>query len=97
MRKLTFAPAAKADLQAIGLFIAADNPDRALRFLVELETTAQLATDRPESFPSRNDISPGLRMIIHGRYLLFFRHSSDEIRMVRILHGARDIKTAFHE
>jgi plasmid stabilization system protein ParE len=28
---------------------------------------------------------------VHGRYLLFFRDLATEVRIVRILHGARDL------
>ena len=92
MKRLGFAPAARADLMAIGRYIAADDPERALSFVAELEAKAIQAAERPASFPARGDISPGLRVAVHGRYLLFFRDLPDEVRIVRILHGARDLR-----
>lgn len=91
MRRLVFLPAARADLVAIALYIAEDNPDRATSFIAELEAKAHQAAERPASFPARDDISPGLRAAKHGRYLLFFRESPEEVRIVRVLHGARDL------
>ena len=64
----------------------------ALSFVAELEAKAVQAAERPASFPARDDIGPGLRVAFHGRYLLFFRDLADEVRIVRILHGARDLR-----
>jgi len=95
MKRLVFAPAARDDLLTIGLYIAEDNPERADSFVAELEATARQIVEWPGSFPSRNDISPGLRAAIHGRYLLLFRDLGDEVRIVRILHGARNLQKIF--
>jgi plasmid stabilization system protein ParE len=27
----------------------------------------------------------------HGRYLIFYRHTKTEVRVERVMHGARDI------
>ena len=91
MKRLVFAPLARDDLMSIGLYIADENPERAETFIAELEAKARQATERPLSFPERSDISPGLRAAIHGRYLLLFRDLGDEVRIVRVLHGARDL------
>jgi len=95
VKPLGFAPAALADLAAIGDYIAEDNPDRALTFVAELETKAARVAERPLSFPARDDISPGLRAALHGRYLILFRDLPDEVRVVRVIHGARDIGRVF--
>lgn len=95
MKRLRFAPAARTDLLAIGLYIAEDDPMRAESFVTELESKARMAAERPRSFPARDDVSPGLRAILHGRYLIFFREYDDEVRIVRVLHGARDLKQIF--
>ena len=91
MKRLVFAPAARDDLVSIGLYIAEDNPERAEAFIAELEAKARQAAERPLSFRERTDISPGLRAVVHGRYLLLFRDLETEVRIVRILHGARDL------
>jgi toxin ParE1/3/4 len=91
MKRLVLAPAARDDLLAIGLYIAEDNPDRAETFVAELEAKAREVAERPLSFQQRGDISPGLRAAIHGRYLILFRDLENEVRVVRILHGARDL------
>ena len=95
MKPLGFAPQAIADLSEIALFIAADDPDRALSFVADLEQKAATAASRPLSFRERPEISPGLRAIVHGRYLIFFRDLPDEVRIVRVLHGARNLPGLF--
>lgn len=96
MTRLSYLPAALADLKAITLYIAEDNPDRALTFVDELRAKAKQALERPESFPARDDLSPGLRVARHGRYLLFFHQVADEIQIVRVMHGARDLAQIFN-
>jgi toxin ParE1/3/4 len=49
----------------------------------------------PEAFPAREDIAPGLRMAVHRPYLIFFRIETDQIRIERVLHGARDLRELF--
>lgn len=79
----------------IGDFIALDNPSRAVSFIVEIEATMMGAANRPGSFPARFDLHDGLRMARHGRYLIFFLEAASEVRIVRVLHGARDLPQIF--
>ena len=90
MKPIVFAPAARADLLTIGLYIADDNPERAESFVAELEAHTAKIAERPLSFPVKDEISPGLRGAVYGRYLILFRDLADTVRIVRILHGARD-------
>jgi len=94
MKPVEFSPAAHGDLRAIGLYIADDNPERAMTFVAELEARARAIGERPLSFPARDEIGPGLRSALHGRYLILFRELQDRVRIVRILHGARDLPRA---
>lgn len=98
MKRIGFAPEALADLadlREIALYIAADSPQRALTFVADLEEKATEAASRPMTFRERPDISPGLRAVGHGRYLIFFRDLADEVRIVRIVHSARDLPRLF--
>ncbi|MFC7555996.1 type II toxin-antitoxin system RelE/ParE family toxin [Pseudoroseomonas wenyumeiae] len=91
MPRLVILPAARADLIEIGDFIALDNPERALSFLMDLERVMRAAAERPGSFPARDDLYPGVRAARHGRYLIFFVEAREEVQVVRVLHGARDL------
>lgn len=95
MAPLVILPAARADLIEIGDFIALDNPERAASFIAEIEAKMNAAAERPGSFPARGELHEGLRSALHGRYLIFFLETEDEVRIVRVLHGARDLPRAF--
>ena len=88
-------PAARLDLIEIGDFIALDNPRRALSFVAEIEALMVKASERPASFPAREELGPGLRVAVHGRYLIFFREVGEEVQIVRVIHGARDLGRRF--
>lgn len=75
----------------IGDFIAADNPERSMSFIAEIEAKMREAAERPDSFPARQDLHQGLRAARHGRYMIFFTTTPDAVQIVRVLHGARDL------
>jgi toxin ParE1/3/4 len=87
--RLVFSPRAEADLEGIGDYIARDNPARAISFLDELRDRIAAT---PGSYPAREDLAAGLRMAVHGRYLILFRTNPDGVRIERILHGARRLR-----
>jgi toxin ParE1/3/4 len=90
-RRLLLSPRAAADLEEIAEYIARDNPIRAATFVAELEAKCRAVAETPELYPARTDIAPGLRMAVHGRYLVLYRDLPDEgtVRIERVLHGAR--------
>lgn len=93
MKRVEFAPAARADLIAIGMYIAEDNAERAESFIAELEALAERIGEWPGSYPAKDEISAGLRGATHGRYLILYRELADTVRIVRIVHGARDLSS----
>lgn len=95
MTRLTYLPAAREDLAAITSYIADDDPDRAETFVAELRARAGEAAERPRTFPARDDLAPGLRVASHGRYMIFFMEKDDGVQIVRVLHGARNLKRIF--
>lgn len=76
-------------------FIALDDPARALSFIAEIEGAMTTIAERPGSFPARDELVSGLRSARHGRYLIFFLTDHEGVKIVRVLHGARDLPTAF--
>ena len=89
--KLDFSPAAREDLIDIAAYIAQDNPARASSFVDELEDRCAALADAPGIGTARPELGEGLRVLPHGRYLIFYRQSPQRLRIERILHGARDI------
>jgi toxin ParE1/3/4 len=95
LKLLVISPAAQGDLRKIATYIAADNPDRAASFVVELRAKMDVIAERPLSFRLRDEWSAGLRSAAHGHYHILFRDFATKVRIVRVLHGARDIATLF--
>ena len=95
MAKLVILPAARADLIDIGDFIALDNRSRAASFVAEIEATIVEMGERPGSFQKRDDLHKGLRHARHGRYLIFFIETGEEVQIVRVIQGSRDLPRLF--
>jgi toxin ParE1/3/4 len=89
--RLIILPAARTDLIEIGDFIALDNPARAASFVTEIEARINQVAEQPSRFSVRDELYEGLRSARHGRYFIFFTHDSDEVRIIRVLHGARNL------
>ena len=94
---VVFSPVAETDLEQIGDCIALDNPRRAVTFVREIRDRCDAISVAPEAVPLREHIAPGIRMQVHGKYLVFYRIRMDEIRIERILHGAQDVGAVFCE
>lgn len=47
--------------------------------------------DYPLSAPPRDHLAEGLRALIHGSYAAYFQVIAEEVVIVRVLHGARDL------
>lgn len=91
---VVFTAAAEADLQAIGDFIARDNPARALSFVRELLGSCQDLAEMPQAWPlvPRYE-GHGIRRRVHGRYLIFYRIEADRVAVLHVLNGAMDVET----
>ena len=88
-----FTAAAEADLEAIGDYIAQDNPARALNFVRELSRSCFELAEMPEAWP----IVPryehhGVRRRVYGRYLIFYRVAESRITILHVLNGAMDVE-----
>ncbi|EBP0014030.1 type II toxin-antitoxin system RelE/ParE family toxin [Salmonella enterica] len=95
--KLGIAPQAEHDLEAIGDWIAQDNPVRAVSFTEELYQQCLLIAESPVIYRERPELGRGVRSCAYGRYLVLFRVLDTEVRVERILHGSRDITGMFAE
>ncbi|NOW46726.1 plasmid stabilization system protein ParE [Novosphingobium sp. SG751A] len=78
-------------LEAIGDFIARDNPTGAPSFLRELRGKCLGLADMPERFPvvPRYEVT-GVRRRVHGDYLIFYRVELERVVILHILHGAQN-------
>ena len=89
--RLVFTSLAEQDLEAIGDYIATDSPKRAVSFVRELRKQCQRIAQNPSGYRLRSELADRLRSCAYGHYVIFFEASSEEVAIVRILHGARDL------
>ena len=95
--RLVFLPQAEMDLEAIGDYIARDNPRRAISFVRELRWQCRKITEAPKAYRPRPELGKGLRSCAYGNYVVFFFEELGLVRIVRVLHGAMDIEAQFAE
>ncbi len=95
MTIVSFRPAAVRDLDAITDHSASDNPVRALTFADELLDACLSLQDLPERGTPRDDLAEGVRMLVHGAYLILYDVIQDDadrrVEILRILHGRRSL------
>jgi len=91
--KVVITAAAMADLLAIRRTIEADNPTRAVTFTDELLDRCLALADTPRAYPlvPRYE-SFGIRRCVHGDDLIFCRLQPEQIEVIHVLQGARDIE-----
>lgn len=93
--QLLITPLAVQDLEEIGDYIAQDNPVRAGSFVADLRAHCQKICLNPAGYRRRPELSDDLRSCAHSNYVIFFESTPDLITIIRILHGARDIRKEF--
>jgi plasmid stabilization system protein ParE len=91
--RVVITAAAKADLLAIRRTIETDNPTRAVSFDEELLDRCLALADTPRAFPLVPRYERfGIRRCVHGGYLIFYRLQPEQIEVIHVLQGARDIE-----
>lgn len=88
-------PAADDDLFDIWLFIAQDNEAAATRTLQKIKKSLDRLARQPRAGRDRSELAPDLRSFAIRPYVIFYRVIDDDIELVRVLHGARDIEGIF--
>jgi toxin ParE1/3/4 len=58
----------------------------------EIEARFETVQDQPEIGPRRDQLADGLRVHLHRDYALYYRFTDTEITIVRVVHGARDVR-----
>ena len=93
MNRLEFSPLAQADLEAIGDYIAQDSPANAAQIIEKLRLQCDRLSRTPLAYVARPELGIGLRSCAYGRYVIFFRPARNAVRIERVLHSARDIRS----
>lgn len=82
-------PQAEADIEAIVLYIAQDDPMAARRWYEEILRRCRLLGEQPGLGTARPEVRPDLRSFAVGNYLVLYRAVEGGAEIVRVLHGAR--------
>ncbi len=91
MRKLTRTATAERDLEEILEYLNGHRPSAATRFAADFDARCQLLPAQPKTGRARDDLVAEMRSVVVGRYLIFFLPTDDEVFIVRVLHGSRNI------
>lgn len=92
-RKLVFTPAARADLEEIFWFIAADNPRRARSYIAEIEKACCNLCDTPEMGVKRSDLRTGLRIFaLWRRIAIAYELAEGRVDVLRVFSAGQDFE-----
>ena len=69
--------------------------DQAEKYLLEIEEIFQNLIINPQIGKKRDDIKQGLYSFPKDNHIIFYRILDNHIRIVRVLHGSRDIPKYF--
>ncbi|MEJ2378168.1 MAG: type II toxin-antitoxin system RelE/ParE family toxin [Pseudolabrys sp.] len=86
---------ADADLLNIHAYIAQRNPAAAVSLAREFEQKFSSLSRFPFIGRERSHVSKGVRSVVAGKYVIFYRIERDQITSMRILDGHRDIDAEF--
>ena len=95
MSRFTLLRKAEEDLLGIWTYIAKDNPQAATLLLRTINGKCRLLAENGKLGPARPDITPDMRYLAVGNYLILYREVSAGIEVVRVLHGARNLTGLF--
>jgi len=96
--RIHLAPEAEADLESIWLYVATESAsnetadtliDRLLGRLSLLPSHPYLGRSRTDEF------GPGTRSLAAGEYVIVYAIQREEIQILRIVHGRRDLYALF--
>jgi toxin ParE1/3/4 len=91
--------AAEADLDAIWIYIAQEDETAADRQIERIIEAVDSLGAFPRLGPDRSDIDTGLRGLKRDDYLILYDILEDQrqVRILRVIHGRRDIALLFHQ
>jgi toxin ParE1/3/4 len=94
------APEAETDLDDIWCYVARESGNVGIADrLIDSITTHFFSLSRYPHMGRRRDedLRPGLRSFSVGQYLIFYRVESDDVLILRVIRGSRNIEVLFGE
>lgn len=97
MKRALFSPRARNDLLDIWAYIASDSTQTADAWIARILETADVLASFPYLGRLRPELSHSPRSMAIESFVLFYELAGNSIRVLRILHGSRDIPSFFLE
>jgi len=69
--------------------------EKAITYVSSFDVLFQELSENPKMGRERNQIKKDLRSLLRGNHIIFYRIINLNVRIVRILHGSRDLPTYF--
>ena len=89
--KLRFSMLARNDLISIGEWIAKENPEHAIDYVLEIETSCRRLIDFPLTGEKIGRYQKEhVRRKVHGDYVVLYAIREETILIIRVIHGAQD-------
>lgn len=93
-------PAAELDVDQHARFIARHSDEQAIRFYQSVEARYREIRERPQQWPLFSIVDhPRLAsvrrcpVLSFPNHLIFYRTTADVVEILRVLHGARDVRS----
>ena len=95
MPRIVRSPQVKLDLIEIWSYIARNSPVAADRLMDVIDERLSRLANSPGLGQTREELGTTIRSAPVGSYLLFYRPVENGIEVIRVLHGARNLRRLF--
>lgn len=93
--KIKYSPEAEIDIDDIWFYIAVDNQEKATELINTIKQTCIFLSENPKAGTRRDYLKQGLRHFSIKNRAIYYKIKTNNIEIVRILHGSRDVKKHF--
>jgi toxin ParE1/3/4 len=93
--KVRYSPKAEQDLREAWRHVAHHNVVAAEKLFDAISGQVDSLKNFPERGTPRPEFGADLRMLVEGKYLIFYRIVKNEVLVSRILHGSQDRAKVF--
>lgn len=90
MKQISWSRLAQADVAQIHAYYQAIRPEHAVRVAEAAVAAGRLIAANPKSGPVIEKTSHRKWRLANTRYILIYRQMDEEIRIVRVVHGAQN-------
>ncbi len=88
---------ADADMDARWEYVARHSPAAANRWIQMVRDKFRFLSKHPETGELCPELGAGVRRFAAGNHGIYYRLHEDHLEIVRVVHAARDVDTAFGE